>query len=310
METLDRLKRNIESVIIGKSDAIEKVIVTLLAQGHLLIEDIPGVGKSSLAYALARSLGLNFNRVQFTNDILPSDILGVSTYNQADGTFQFNKGPIFTNVVLADEINRSSPRTQSALLEAMNEQQVTIDNITYDLEDPFMVIATQNPIESHGANPLPESQMDRFMMAISMGYPSLEDERKLLGNASPAKAIRAISPVLSQSDVLTLQQKTREVRVEPVLVDYILSIVNATRESKYLSLGVSPRGGIVLQQAAQGRALLHGRDYCIPDDIKLLAEPVLCHRVIPESRHGAHKRLVGDTASIISEIVEKTGIPV
>lgn len=310
METLDRLRKNIESVIIGKSDAIELTIITLLARGHLLIEDIPGVGKSSLASALARSMDLGFNRVQFTNDILPSDILGVSTYNQKDGTFQFNKGPIFTNVVLADEINRSSPRTQSALLEAMNEQQVTIDNITYNLEDPFMVIATQNPIESHGANPLPESQMDRFMMAISMGYPSLEDERKLLGNANPTKAIRAITPVLSKSDVLTLQQKTQEVRVEPVLIDYILSIVTATRESKYLSLGVSPRGGLVLQQAAQGRAFLHGRDYCIPDDIKQLAEPVLCHRVIPESRHGAHKRLVGDTASIISEIIEKTGIPV
>ena len=310
MESLDRLRKNIESVIIGKSSAVEKAIITLLAQGHLLIEDIPGVGKSSLAYALARSVGLDSNRVQFTNDILPSDILGVSTYNQADGSFQFNKGPIFTNVVLADEINRSSPRTQSALLEAMNEQQVTVDNITYDLDNPFMVIATQNPIESHGANPLPESQMDRFMMAISMGYPSLEDERKLLGNTNPSRAIREISPVLNKADVLALQQKTFEVKVEPVLVDYILSIITATRESKYLSLGVSPRGGIVLQQAAQGRAFLHGRDYCIPDDIKLLAEPVLCHRVIPESRHGAHKRLVGDTASIISEIVEKTGIPV
>jgi len=310
MEILDRLRKNIESVIIGKSAAIENAIITLLAHGHLLIEDIPGVGKSSLAYALARSVGLDFNRIQFTNDILPSDILGVSTYNQADGSFQFNKGPIFTNVVLADEINRSSPRTQSALLEAMNEQQVTVDNITYELEAPFMVIATQNPIESHGANPLPESQMDRFMMAISMGYPSLEDERKLLGNANPAKAIRELSPALDKADVLALQKKTLEVKVEPVLVDYILSIVTATRESKYLALGVSPRGGIVLQQAAQARAFLHGRDYCIPDDIKLLAEPTLCHRVIPESRHGAHKRLVGDTASIIREIVENTGIPV
>ena len=199
---------------------------------------------------------------------------------------------------------------ERVLEEAMNEQQVTVDNITYELEDPFMVIATQNPIESHGANPLPESQMDRFMMAISMGYPSLEDERKLLGNTDPTKAIRDISPVLDKADVLDLQRKTQEVKVEPVLVDYILSIVTATRESKYLSLGVSPRGGIVLQRAAQGRALLHGRDYCIPDDIKLLAGPALCHRVIPESRHGAHKRLVGDTSSIISEIVEKTGIPV
>ena len=310
METLERLRKNIESVIIGKPSAVEKVIIALLAKGHILIEDIPGVGKSSLASALARSLGLDFNRVQFTNDILPSDILGVSTYNQGEGTFHFNKGPIFANIVLADEINRSSPRTQSALLEAMNEQQVTVDNITYGLESPFMVIATQNPIESHGTNPLPESQMDRFMMAISMGYPSLENERKLLGNTNPTKAIREISSVLTKADVLDLQQKTQEVRVEPVLVDYILSIITATRESKYLSLGVSPRGGIILQQAAQGRAFLHGRDYCIPDDVKQMAESVLCHRVIPESRHGAHKRLVGDTASIINDIVENTGIPV
>lgn len=310
MDALDRLKHNIESVIIGKTDIIELAIITLLGRGHLLIEDIPGVGKSSLAFSLARSLNLNFNRIQFTNDILPSDILGVSIFNQREGGFEFNRGPIFANVVLADEINRSSPRTQSALLEAMNEKQVTVDNITYDLDDPFMVIATQNPIESHGTNPLPDSQLDRFMMNISMGYPSQENERKLLGNSSPSQNIRNVTSVLRKTDVLELQQKASEVKVEDILVDYILNIVTATRESKFLSLGVSPRGGIILQQAAQARAFFHGRDYCIPDDIKQLAEPVLCHRVIPESRHGANKRLVGDTAAIIMEIVEKMEIPV
>ncbi len=310
MHRLETLKKNIESVIVGKSEVIELVIITLLARGHLLIEDIPGVGKSSLAYSLARSLNLDFNRIQFTNDILPSDILGVSIYNQREAIFQFNKGPIFANIVLADEINRSSPRTQSALLEAMNERQVTVDNITYDMDDPFMVIATQNPVESHGTNPLPDSQLDRFMMNISLGYPSPENERKLLGNSSSIQNIRKLSPVLKKSDVLELQQKTSEVKVESVLVDYILNIVTATRESKFLSLGVSPRGGIVLQQAAQARAFLDGRDYCIPDDIKSLAQPVLCHRVIPESRHGSNKRLVGDTAAVIMEIIETMEIPV
>ena len=307
---INRLKQNIASVIIGKSDVIEQVLIALIARGHLLIEDVPGVGKSSLAYSLAHSVNLDFRRIQFTNDILPSDIVGVSIYNQKEGSFHFNKGPIFANLVLADEINRSSPRTQSALLEAMNEKQVTVDNQTYDLEDPFMVIATQNPIESHGAHPLPESQLDRFMMYISMGYPSLEDERQLLTEVSPAANIRDIEPVLDKEDILELQEKAEAVTIEPILIDYILSVITATRESSHLALGVSPRGGIILQQAARARALVYGRDYCIPDDIKHLAVPVLCHRVIPESRHGAYKRTVADTAAIITDIVDRMEIPV
>lgn len=309
-EAVERLKKNIESVIIGKPEVIERAIIALIAKGHLLIEDVPGVGKSSLAYCLAHSVNLDFQRIQFTNDILPSDIVGVSIYNQKEGTFHFNKGPIFANLVLADEINRSSPRTQSALLEAMNEKQVTVDNETYKLEDPFMVVATQNPIESHGVHPLPESQLDRFMMCISMGYPAPGDERKLLTQRSPSQNIRDIDAVLDKADVLDLQRQAEAVKIEPVLTDYILNVITATRESPHLALGVSPRGGLILQQAARARALVYGRDYCIPDDIKQLAVPVLCHRVIPESRHGTHKRAVSDTSAIITDIMDQMEIPV
>ncbi len=309
-DAIQRLKNNIGSVIVGKPQVIEQAIIALIAKGHLLIEDVPGVGKSSLAYCLAHSVNLDFRRIQFTNDILPSDIVGVSIYNQKERTFHFNKGPIFAHLVLADEINRSSPRTQSALLEAMNEKQVTVDNRTYPLEDPFMVIATQNPIESHGAHPLPESQLDRFMMYISMGYPEPDDERKLLTQASPIQNIRDIKAVLDKNDVLELQRQAEAVTIEPILTDYILNVVTATRESSHLALGVSPRGGLILQQAARARALVYGRDYCIPDDIKQLAMPVLCHRVIPESRHGTHRRTVSDTFAIITEIIERMEIPV
>jgi MoxR-like ATPase len=309
-DAIQRLKNNIGSVIVGKPEVIEQAIIALIAKGHLLIEDVPGVGKSSLAYCLAHSVNLDFRRIQFTNDILPSDIVGVSIYDQKEGAFHFNRGPIFANLVLADEINRSSPRTQSALLEAMNEKQVTVDNQTYQLEDPFMVIATQNPIESHGAHPLPESQLDRFMMYISMGYPQPDDERRLLSQASPHQNIRNIKAVLDKNDILDLQRKAEAVTIEPILTDYILNVVTATRESAHLSLGVSPRGGLILQQAARARALVYGRDYCIPDDIKQLAVPVLCHRIIPESRHGTHKRAVSDTSAIINEIVERMEIPV
>lgn len=309
-DAIQRLKNNIGSAIVGKPEVIEQAIIALIAKGHLLIEDVPGVGKSSLAYCLAHSVNLDFRRIQFTNDILPSDIVGVSIYDQKEGAFHFNKGPIFAHLVLADEINRSSPRTQSALLEAMNEKQVTVDSQTYQLEDPFMVIATQNPIESHGAHPLPESQLDRFMMYISMGYPEPDDERKLLTQVSPIQNIRNIKAVLDKNDILELQRKAEAITIEPILTDYILNVITATRESSNLALGVSPRGGIILQQAARARALVYGRDYCIPDDIKQLAVPVLCHRVIPESRHGTHKRTVADTSAIINEIVERMEIPV
>ncbi len=308
--TILRLKQNVEKVIIGKSDVIELAIICLIARGHLLIEDVPGVGKSSLAYSLAHSMDLEFRRIQFTNDILPSDIVGVTIFNQKEHTFHFTPGPIFSNVVLADEINRASPRTQSALLEAMNEKQVTVDTKTHDLEDPFMVIATQNPIESHGAHPLPESQLDRFMMFVSMGYPDIEDERQLLSTTSPSARIREVKPILNKEDVLSLQRQADSVKIEPVLVDYILNLITATRDSRHLALGVSPRGGLILQQAARARALMQGRDYCIPDDIKQLTIPVLAHRVIPETHHGTHKRTVGDTAAILQDILDQMKIPV
>lgn len=309
-ETIAKLQRNIENVIIGKPDAIQLAIITLLARGHLLIEDVPGVGKTSLAQALARSVSLEFKRIQFTSDILPSDIIGVTIYDQDDKQFHFKKGPLFSNIVLADEINRSTPRTQSALLEAMNEQQVSVDNTTYDLEDPFMVIATQNPIESHGANPLPESQMDRFMTYLSMGYPSPEDERRLLANHSRNKKATETKPVLEKSDIVKLQKDVDQVKVEDILIDYIMSIVTATRQSEHLSLGLSPRGGLTLQHAARARALVSGRDYCIPDDIKELAVPVLCHRVIPESHHVNPARRHADTSAIINDILDNVAIPV
>ncbi len=310
INSLDRLQKNIEEVIVGKPDTIRLAIVTLLARGHLMIEDVPGVGKTSLAHTLANSLHLEFKRIQFTNDILPSDITGISVYDQEEKRFHFNKGPLFSNIVLADEINRSTPRTQSALLEAMNERQVSADNITYPLEEPFMVIATQNPIESHGTYPLPESQMDRFMMYISMGYPAPEDERRLLARHPSAKKPQDVQPVLERDDLLSLQQKVETVTLEEVLLDYIMEIVTATRTTKHLSLGVSPRGALALQHAARARALLYGRDYCIPDDIKELTVPVLCHRVIPQSRHGSPARRYADTAAIIRDIIENVEIPV
>jgi MoxR-like ATPase len=309
-ESITRLSRNIERVIIGKTDAVKLTIIALIAQGHLLIEDVPGVGKTSLAKALAKSLDLDFRRIQFTNDILPSDITGVSIYDQEEKRFHFQKGPLFANIVLADEINRSTPRTQSALLEAMNEKQVSVDNTTYSLDDPFMVIATQNPTESYGAYPLPESQLDRFMMFISMGYPAIEDERQLL-TRNPSRMNPAdLSPVIGREDLLNLQQQVEAVKIEPVLVDYILSVITETRNTDHLELGVSPRGGLILQKAAKASALFHGRDYCIPDDIKELAVPVLAHRVIPKSHHSQPNRRTRDTAAIISNILDAIEIPV
>ena len=309
-ESIARLSRNIERVIIGKTDAVKLTIIALIAQGHLLIEDVPGVGKTSLAKALAKSLDLGFRRIQFTNDILPSDITGVSIYDQEEKRFHFQKGPLFANIVLADEINRSTPRTQSALLEAMNEKQVSVDNTTYSLDDPFMVIATQNPTESYGAYPLPESQLDRFMMFISMGYPSIEDERQLLTRNPSRMNPEDLSPVLDRDDLLNLQQQVEAVKIEPVLVDYILSVITETRNTDHLELGVSPRGGLILQKAAKASALFHGRNYCIPDDIKELAVPVLAHRVIPKSHHSQPNRRTRDTAAIISNILDAIEIPV
>ena len=309
-EKVNRLKKNIEQVIFGKGETIEFVITCLLAKGHLLIEDVPGVGKTSLAHCLASSLQLEFKRIQFTNDLLPADITGVSIYDQQEKSFHFKQGPLFANIVLADEINRSTPRTQSALLEAMNEKQVSVDNNTHILEEPFMVIATQNLIESQGTYPLPESQLDRFMFYVSMGYPSQDEERRLLQEQSTRPDPASIQPVLEKEEVLKLQTLVDSVNIEPVLTDYILNIISATRENPNLALGVSPRGGLIFQRAIRARALVCGRDYCTPDDVKHLAIPVLCHRVIPQSHNLSHKRRFADTATIIHQILEQVAVPV
>ena len=280
VEQIDRLQANIEQVLFGKSEAIRLAIVALLARGHLLIEDIPGVGKTMLAQALAKSLGGSFQRIQFTSDLLPSDILGVSIYDPRQGQFDFKPGPLFANVVLADEINRTTPKTQSSLLEAMNDFQVSVDHHTFPLPAPFMVLATQNPLEYHGTHPLPESQMDRFLLRLRLGYPARDEEKRILRAPAASAALDRLQPVLSGDELLALQQMVEKVRVDESLVDYLMAIVEATRRSEALTLGVSPRGALALYRAAQALALIQGRDYCIPDDVKRLATPVLAHRLL------------------------------
>ncbi|MGH7369908.1 MAG: AAA family ATPase [Candidatus Methylomirabilaceae bacterium] len=280
LERIDRLQANIEQVLFGKPEPIRLAIVVLLARGHLLIEDIPGVGKTTLAQALARSLGVSFQRIQFTSDMLPSDILGVSIYDPRQGEFEFKPGPLFANIILADEINRTTPKTQSSLLEAMNDFQVSVDHHTYPLPHPFMVMATQNPMEYHGTHPLPESQMDRFLLRLRLGYPDREEEKRILRAPAASATLERLHPVLSAEELLGLQEIVERVRVEESLADYLMAIVEATRRHEGLTLGVSPRGALALYRAAQALALIEGRDYCIPDDVKRLALPVLAHRVL------------------------------
>jgi MoxR-like ATPase len=275
----------------------------------LLIEDVPGVGKTTLAQALAKSFHCSFQRIQFTSDLLPSDVLGVSVYNPESREFEFREGPIFANVVLADEINRTTPRTQSALLEAMNEAQVTVDGRTLPLPRPFLVIATQNPVEHHGTYPLPESQLDRFLMRIKMGYPSHETERQILRNRAAQTPAPSIDSVADVHDVMSMQETVAHVKVDNSLLDYALEIVNRTRKTDQLALGVSPRGTLMLQRAAQARAFLEGRDYCLPDDFKLLAVSVLSHRVVGSARHASLQKKSETTENVIREIVESVRVP-
>ena len=309
-EKIQHLLDNIQKVIVGKSDVIKKVLVALLARGHLLIEDVPGVGKTSLAQSLSKSLNLLFKRIQFTSDILPTDITGVSIYDQKDREFKFRPGPLFANLVLADEINRAAPKAQSALLEAMNDNQVSVDNTTHRLPEPFMVIATQNPVEYYGTYPLPESQLDRFMMKIKMGYPtSMYEKKMLLEKANGLKKIN-IEPVLNITELIEMQKMVEKVKIEDSLVNYMITIITATRESKHLGLGVSPRGGLVFQQAVRAHALLESRDYAIPDDFKELAVPTLAHRVIVDVRGGSYQQRSEDADIIIQEIVNSIPVPV
>ena len=307
-----QLQRSIARAIYGKEEAIQLSLITLLARGHLLIEDVPGVGKTTLAQALAKSFHCTFQRIQFTSDLLPSDVLGVSVYNPEAREFEFRSGPIFANVVLADEINRTTPRTQSALLEAMNEAQVSIDGKTMPLPQPFLVIATQNPVEHHGTYPLPESQLDRFLMRIKMGYPSPETEREILRNrVGPLgdNPIDALEPVADVSEVMEMQNAVAHVKVDSSLHDYALDIVNRTRTSEHLALGVSPRGTLMLQRAAQARAFLEGRDYCLPDDFKQLAVAVFSHRVVASSRHASLQKKSETTESVLRDIVDSVRVP-
>jgi MoxR-like ATPase len=304
-EKIKALEESIGRVIKGKPDVIRLTVVALLARGHLLIEDVPGVGKTTLAHAMARSLGCGFHRIQFTSDLLPSDIIGVSIYNQVSHEFEFKPGPIFSNIILADEINRTTPKTQSCLLEAMNDYQVTVENRTYQLPLPFMVLATQNPLEYHGTFPLPESQLDRFMMRIRIGYPSINHEMEVL-TSEGGRRMEEIAPVLSSSEVLELQGLSEKVRVESSLADYILKIANATRSSELLTLGVSTRGALHLYRAAKARAMVEGRDYCIPDDIKGMALHVLSHRVILSSKIGAAGE---ESERVIEDIVGRVPVP-
>jgi MoxR-like ATPase len=307
-----QLQRSIARAIYGKEEAIQLALITLLARGHLLIEDVPGVGKTTLAQALAKSFHCSFQRIQFTSDLLPSDVLGVSVYNPESREFEFRSGPIFANVVLADEINRTTPRTQSALLEAMNEAQVSIDGKTMTLPQPFLVIATQNPVEHHGTYPLPESQLDRFLMRIKMGYPSPETEREILRKRVGIlgeNPLDGLEPVADVSEVLAMQDAVAQIKVDTSLHDYALDIVNRTRNSEQLALGVSPRGTLMLQRAAQARAFLDGRDFCLPDDFKQLAVPVFSHRVVASSRHASLQKKSETTESVLREIVESVPVP-
>jgi MoxR-like ATPase len=308
-QVVSQLQRSIARAIYGKEEAIQLALITLLARGHLLIEDVPGVGKTTLAQALAKSFHCTFQRIQFTSDLLPSDVLGVSVYNPESRDFEFRPGPIFANVVLADEINRTTPRTQSALLEAMNEAQVSMDGKTQALPQPFLVVATQNPVEHHGTYPLPESQLDRFLMRIKMGYPSHETERDIMRKRVGGDPLESLDPVADLSDVIAMQDAVARIKVDASLQDYALEIVNRTRKTDQLTLGVSPRGTLMLQRAAQARAFLDGRDYCLPDDFKQLAVSVFSHRVVASSRHASLQKKSETTESVLRDIVESVPVP-
>ncbi len=306
-EKLQALRQNIESVLLGKSGAVRQVLAALLADGHVLLEDVPGVGKTILTRAIARSIDCTFSRVQLTPDLLPSDILGVSVYDSTSGEFAFKKGPIFANIVLADEINRTTPRTQSALLEAMNESQVTTDGQTHTLGPPFMVLATQNPYEFEGTYFLPESQLDRFLIRVRIGYPDRETERDILRTQPAQRRLGELTPVMHADDLIALQEQTDAVHMDDAVLDYVLAIAEATRRNEQLNVGLSTRAALGLMQAARASALLEQRDYVVPDDVKSLAAPVCAHRLM--SRAFAHDGTGDSAEALFNRILETVPVP-
>ena len=307
---IDNLIANIERIIFGKHDVIQLCVAGLLARGHILIEDIPGIGKTTLAQGLARSIDCSFNRIQFTSDMLPADIIGVSILDSSTRKFEFREGPLFGNIVLADEVNRTPPKTQSALLEAMSEFHVSVDGKTRMLPTPFMVLATQNPIEYEGTYTLPEAQLDRFLLRVEIGYPPQQDELRIMRRHDPGKALADLEPVLSADEVVALQEACRQIRVDESVARYILGIVEGTRGHPEIRLGASPRGSMAYFETCQAWAMVHGRDYVTPGDVKLMAIPVLSHRVIIKSRGADLASAARDRSRIIAEIVEAVPVPV
>jgi MoxR-like ATPase len=305
------LVQEVETVFHGKREVVRLALACVLARGHVLFEDVPGVGKTTLAHALAKTLGVGFRRIQFTADLLPSDVLGVSVFNPKTADFETRRGPLFTNVVLADEINRAPPRTQSGLLEAMQEGSVTIDDQTHELPKPFVVMATQNPLEHHGTYPLPESQLDRFLMRITIGYPGREAERRILTESAVIGPIMdRLRTVLSTAQVLALQERVEEVQVDQVILDYLMAIVDKTRTSSQLRMGVSPRGNIQLFRAARAFALTQGRTYLVPDDVQNLVVPCLAHRILPTGTTGSTLDAHEQATRILEGILDEVEAPV
>lgn len=303
---LDDIRKNVKKAIIGKDNVIDLLLISLLCSGHVLIEDIPGMGKTTLVSALAASLGCSFRRIQFTPDVLPSDITGFNMFNLKTGEQEFHPGCIMHQIVLADEINRTSPKTQSALLEVMQENQVTVDGVTYPAPRPFMVLATQNPVEMAGTYPLPEAQLDRFLMSVSMGYPSHAEEIKILDNYKTEGNVGSLKPVASENDVLMLQKELETITCSQPVKEYITSISEATRGAADIRLGISPRGSIALMQASKGCAMLMGRGYVLPDDVQRMVYPVLCHRLILKSRAGIQRQ---SPADILTSVLRSLPVP-